>query len=425
MTAHNGDREYATVRDRDDPLADFRRRFAIPLTETGREKIYFCGNSLGLQPKTARSAVEVILRDWEERAVDAHFRGAEPWLTYHETVNAMMAEMAGAFPGEVVLMNALSVNLHLLLFSMYRPAGERCGIAVEAGPFPSDLYALYSHFALHGIDPAHGLITITPRPGESILRTEDVMTFLSREGERIAVLLLGGINFVSGQFFEIAPIVRAAHASGILVGLDLAHAVGNVPLHLHDWDVDFAVWCSYKYLNAGPGSPGGCFVHERFRDRTDLPRLAGWWGESAEQRFRMQREFLPAPGARGWQISNPSLLALAPLRASLELFREAGADRLRAKSLQLTAHLYDLLAHLDPVHVHCVTPADPEQRGAQLTYRVHQNGRAVFEGLLAAGVVCDWREPGAIRLAPVPLYNTFEEVQACAQVFEALLRTNA
>ncbi len=425
MTSGKDDREYATLRDRADPLAGFRGRFHIPLTEPGREKIYFCGNSLGLQPKTARSAVEGILRDWEERAVDAHFRGAEPWLTYHETANAMMAEMVGALPGEVVLMNALTVNLHLLLISLYRPAGDRSGIAVEAGPFPSDLHALQSHLTLHGVDPRQGLITITPRPGESILRTEDVISFLKQEGERVALLLLGGVNFISGQFFEIAPMVRAAHASGILVGLDLAHAVGNVPLHLHDWDVDFAVWCSYKYLNAGPGSPGGCFIHERFRDRPDIPRLAGWWGEPPDRRFRMQSEFFPAPGARGWQVSNPSLLALAPLRASLELFREAGPDRLHRKSRELTAYLYDLLSPLDPALVECVTPRDPGQRGAQLTYRVQRNGRAVFEGLLAAGVVCDWREPGVIRLAPVPLYNTFEEVHACARAFEAILRMNA
>lgn len=395
--------------DEADPLAPYRHRFHIPRHTDGREVIYLTGNSLGLQPKTTRDYVEAELDDWARMGVEGHFKARHPWMPYHETVTAPSARLVGAKPEEVVVMNSLTVNLHLMMVSFYRPTPARHRVLMEARAFPSDQYAVASQVRYHGYDPEEAILTATPRPGETTLRTEDIEALLEREGDTIALVLMGGVNYYTGQAFDMARITRAAHARGCLVGFDLAHAAGNLVLHLHDWGVDFAVWCSYKYLNAGPGSLAGCFVHERHA-AADLPRFAGWWGHDKGTRFQMPDTFVPIPGAEGWQLSNPPILPLASLRASLDLFDEVGMEALRRKSRLLTGYLAFLLAHDLSHDIACLTPDDPEQRGAQLSLRLRRHGKAVHDRLLADGVICDWREPDAIRVAPVPFYNTFSDV---------------
>lgn len=410
------DKGFADRLDKEDTLTNYRDRFFIPKHTDGKDVIYFCGNSLGLQPKSVRSFVEQELRDWETLGVEGHFRGRNPWLSYHELLTEQTARLVGAKPAEVVVMNTLTVNLHLMLVSFYRPTTMRHKIVVEARPFPSDRYAVESQIKFHGYDPLRSLVEMKPRVGEDSLRTEDIEDFLDAEGQEVALLLIGGVNYYSGQAFDMERITRAAHAKGCCVGFDLAHAAGNLVLRLYDWDVDFAVWCSYKYLNSGPGGIAGCFVHERHAQEFDLPRFAGWWGHNKQTRFKMGPTFDAIPGAEGWQLSNPPILSLAGLRASMEIFDEVGMEKLRAKSQQLTAYLEFLLDQHPAREFRIITPRDPKQRGCQLSILVHKQGRRVFDRLTEKGVVCDWREPDVIRVAPVPLYNSFADVWSFATI---------
>jgi kynureninase len=406
------DERCAAELDAADGLAGYRERFRIPLAVDGRSSVYFCGNSLGLQPARVETLVREELEDWSRLAVDGHFAGRRPWFRYQEQFREPVARLVGALPGEVVVMNGLTVNLHLMLVSFFRPQGKRRCILMEDNAFPSDTYAAQTQLAFHGLDPRDDLLVARARDGETAVRTEEFAELLDRHGERIAVVLLGGVNYYSGQLFDLLDITRMARDRGCVVGLDLAHAAGNVPLRLHDWGVDFAVWCNYKYLNAGPGAVAGCFVHERHAADTDLPRLGGWWGNDPETRFRMHLEerFRPVASADSWQLSNPPVLALAPLLASLEIFDEVGMDALREKSQRLTGYLAAWIDHVADPRVEIVTPCDPAARGCQLSLRVREQGRELFAALQAAGIVGDCREPDVVRVAPVPLYNSFHDV---------------
>ena len=413
---------FATASELDaaDPLAGFREEFHIPPGPDGQPCAYLCGNSLGLQPKAARAAVEQEFDAWERLGVEGHFHGTSPWMHYHETLAEASARVVGARPLEVVVMNSLTVNLHLLLVSFYQPTATRYKILMEGGAFPSDQYAIESQARLHGLDPAEVIVELVPRPGEHTLRTEDIEAKIRELGETLATVLIGGVNYYTGQAFDMAAITRAGHAVGALVGFDLAHAAGNLEMHLHDWDVDFACWCSYKYLNSGPGGTSGVFVHERFAHRPNLLRLAGWWGHDPSDRFQMKKGFRPMPGAAGWQLSNAQIFPMAIHRASLDLVdRAGGMAALRRKSEQLTGLLETQIRELGlpSTQLEIITPADPSQRGCQLSVLVHERGRELFDYLAARGVIADWREPNVIRLAPVPLYNSFEDVR---RVGEAL-----
>jgi len=412
------DEAFARSLDDADPLRHFRDEFLVPAGPEGQPVHYFAGNSLGLEPRRAREVVLRELEEWGKRAVDGHLEAETPWYTYHESVRGPLARLVGAREPEVVAMNGLTVNLHLLFVSFYRPTRERYKIVIENPVFPSDLYAVKTQIRHHGLDPDDALIQIGPRPGEHVVREEDLETALAREGGKVALLWIGGVNFLTGQRFDLGRLSRAAHEAGALAGFDLAHAAGNVPLHLHDEDVDFAVWCSYKYLNAGPGATAGAYLHERHAGNTALPRFGGWWGNDPATRFRMQLEpeFAPVPSADAWQLSNPPVLALAPLRASLQLFEEAGMEALRAKSEQLTGYLEYLLGAEGPERVHIRTPREPERRGCQLSLEIEGDARGVQHELAGRGIVCDFREPNVVRAAPVPLYNTFYDVWTLARV---------
>jgi kynureninase len=417
-TPFHPDEHYALTLDAADPLGRYRERFHIPPGSGGRPAAYLCGNSLGLQPKAARALVEQELDAWARLGVEGHFKPEAPWYSYHELFRESGARLVGAESGEVVMMNSLTVNLHLMMATFYRPTGQRTRILIDEPAFPSDLYAISSQIEHHRLDPAEHLLTVRPRPGEHLLREEDVEAALAQRGQEVALVLLNAVNFLTGQFLDVRRLTAAAHTHGCLCGWDLAHAAGNVVLHLHDWQVDFAVWCNYKYVNAGPGAVGGCFVHQRHGDNLSLPRLAGWWGNDPTTRFRMQleRQFVPRPGAEGWQVSNPPILSLAPLRASLELFDDASMPALRQRSERLTGYLEYLLDQLPPGPVELLTPRQPERRGCQLSLRVRERPRDLLRALEAAGVVCDFREPDVIRVAPVPLYNSFHDVWRFAQV---------
>jgi kynureninase len=431
--------EYAARMDVDDPLGRFRERFYTPRQPNGEDVIYFTGNSLGLQPKTAREYVDQELKDWEILAVEGHLHAKNPWLPYHEFLTEQMARVVGAKPIETVVMNSLTVNLHLLMVSFYRPTAERYKIVIEKGAFPSDQYAIKSQLQFHGLEPSRhgseppasagglrsGLVELAPRPGESILRTEDILETIEREGNSIGLVLLGGVNYYTGQAFDMKTITEAGHKVGAAVGFDLAHAAGNLELHLHDWNVDFAAWCSYKYLNAGPGAVGGAFIHERHANAFDLPRFAGWWGHDKETRFLMGSDFRPIPGAEGWQISNPPILQMAALRASLEIFDEAGMKALREKSKKLTGYLEFLLRDIQDDRISVITPSDPEHRGCQLSIRVKNSDKSLFAAISERGVFADWREPDAIRVAPVPFYNSFSDVYRFAEIFTNCLDISA
>ncbi|NIK07202.1 kynureninase [Xanthomonas arboricola] len=401
-------RAHAVALDAADPLRQLRDDFIFP-QHAGQDQTYFVGNSLGLQPRAARAMVAEVLDQWGALAVEGHFTGPTQWLTYHQLVRDGLARVVGALPGEVVAMNTLSVNLHLMMASFYRPTPERGAILIEAGAFPSDRHAVESQLRLHGLDPATQLIEVQADQPNGTLSMAAIADAIALHGPRLALVLWPGIQYRTGQAFDLGEIVRLARAQGAAVGFDLAHAVGNIALTLHDDGVDFAVWCHYKYLNAGPGAVGGCFVHERHAN-SDLPRMAGWWGHEQQTRFRMDPQFVPSPGAEGWQLSNPPVLALAPLRASLELFDQAGMAALRAKSEHLTGHLEQLIHARVPQVLQIVTPTEPAQRGCQLSLRVaggRAQGRSLFESLQSVGVLGDWREPDVIRIAPVPLYNRF------------------
>jgi kynureninase len=413
---------YARARDAADGLARFRAAFARPVSDAGVPLVYLCGHSLGLQPLAARQRINEELDDWAALGVRGHESARRAWIPYHEQMTAGLAALAGAKPGEVVAMNSLTVNLHLMLASFYRPVAGRSRILMEANAFPSDRHAVASQIGWHGLDPRAELLELAPADGSPHTTTEQIEYFLAHRGAQIALVLWPGTQYLSGQVFDLARIAAAAQKAGCAVGFDLAHSIGNVPLNLHDSGADFAVWCSYKYLNAGPGAIGGCFVHERHARAATRPRLAGWWGHDPRTRFAMGPDFDPAPGAEGWQISNPSILSAAPLLASLELFAQAGLTHLRAKSVALTGYL-DFL--LDPLPLDILTPLGSLSRGCQLSVRLRspaRQSRAVFEQLQVAGMVCDWREPDVIRAAPVPLYNSFEDVFRFATALEAALR---
>ncbi|CAE1135170.1 kynureninase [Xanthomonas euroxanthea] len=413
-------RAHAVALDAADPLRQLRDDFIFP-QHAGQDQTYFVGNSLGLQPRAARAMVAEVLDQWGALAVEGHFTGPTQWLTYHQLVRDGLARVVGALPGEVVAMNTLSVNLHLMMASFYRPTPERGAILIEAGAFPSDRHAVESQLRLHGLDPATQLIEVQADQPNGTLSMAAIADAIARHGPRLALVLWPGIQYRTGQAFDLGEIVRLARAQGAAVGFDLAHAVGNIALTLHDDGVDFAVWCHYKYLNAGPGAVGGCFVHERHAN-SDLPRMAGWWGHEQQTRFRMDPQFVPSPGAEGWQLSNPPVLALAPLRASLELFDQAGMAALRAKSEQLTEHLEQLIHARVPQVLQIVTPAEPAQRGCQLSLRVaggRAQGRSLFESLQSVGVLGDWREPDVIRIAPVPLYNRFCDLHQLVEHVES------
>jgi len=412
--------EFAAEMDAGDPLAHFRDRFWIPMTNSGEDCIYFCGHSLGLQPKTIQAFVEQELRDWKELGVEGHFHAKAPWMPYHRLLTRQTASVVGALPAEVVVMNSLTVNLHLMMASFYRPTPERHKILIEASAFPSDQYAVKSQILFHGFDPASSLLEVAPREGEFCLRNDDIEELIEREGKSIALILMGGVNYLTGQVFDMEAITKAGHRQGCVVAFDLAHAAGNIPLRLHDWGPDFAAWCSYKYLNGGPGCVAGCFVHERHARAFDLPRFCGWWGHDEKTRFQMGPDFHPMEGAEGWQLSNPPILTLAALRASMKIFDEAGMSNLRAKSESLTGYLEFLLDRIrvdqtKPAKFSVTTPRDPQRRGAQLSIRFLEPGRAVYERLTAQGVIGDWREPDTFRFAPVPLYNSYTDVYRFAQ----------
>jgi kynureninase len=420
----SAERAFAVQSDAIDPLSAYREGFFIPPRADGSDSIYLCGHSLGLQPRSVARVFNEELEHWAQLGVEGHFASSRPWLPYHEQLTASLARLVGALPIEVVAMNSLTVNLHLMLASFYRPRPGREAFVIEKRAFSSDQYAVESQIRHHGFDPKTALIEISPRTGEDVLRTDDICALIEREGARIATVMLPGVQYLTGQRFDLEAITRCARRQGCTVGFDLAHAIGNVPMRLHDWGVDFAVWCSYKYLNAGPGAIGGCFVHERHARSPDIPRFAGWWGHDKQSRFEMPATFHPIPGAEGWQLSNPSIFAAAPLLASLPLFDAAGMDALRAKSLQLTGYLEELLQIRLSDALSVITPKDPQARGCQLSLRLHRpaaEARAVFDSLSTQGVVCDWREPDIIRVAPVPLYNSFLDVWQFVAALELAL----
>jgi kynureninase len=412
--------DWAQAQDQADPLRGFREEFCLPPHGHG-EQVYLCGNSLGLQPRATRQALLDELDDWGRLAVEAHFHGRHPWMPYHSFVRDNLATLVGALPGEVVAMNSLSVNLHLMLVSFYRPTPQRNAILLEKRAFPSDQYALQSQVRYHGYDPATALIELDGDEPDGVISLDAIARAIDEHGDRIAVVLLPGVQYLTGQVFDLKAITELAHARGCIVGFDLAHAVGNVPVDLHDSGCDFAVWCHYKYVNSGPGAVAGCFVHERHA-RSERPRFAGWWGHDQATRFRMGPEFVPTPGADGWQLSNPPILALAPLRVSLEIFARAGIQRLREKSLALTAYLDAALRCEVPQLIDILTPGEPQRRGSQLSLRVkgpRDAGRALFERLSAQGIVGDWREPDVIRVAPTALYNRFEDAWKLVEALKA------
>ncbi len=416
------DEEFARHLDAQDPLRHFRERFHLPRRSDGSSCHYFCGHSLGLQPREVLALVKRELDDWASLGVEGHFQGSTPWYSYHEAFRESGSRLVGARPGEVVMMNSLTVNLHLMLATFLQPVGRRRKILIDSPTFPSDLFAVQSHLRLRGLDAACDLLIQTPRPGEQLIRMEDVEATLKEHGPEIAVVLWSGVNYSTGQLFDLERLTALARAQGCVVGLDLAHAAGNVILQLHDWQVDFAVWCSYKYLNSGPGAVAGCFIHEKHGQRLDLPRLAGWWGNDPATRFDMDHAgFVPRPGADGWQLSNPPILALTPLRASLALFDEAGMPALRAKSELLTGYLHFLLASNAGAGFRIVTPAEPRERGSQLSLLVHCGARRLLEALTAQGIQCDFRAPSIIRAAPVPLYNSFHDVWVLSQAVAAIM----
>jgi len=413
---------FARELDRDDPLRLFRNKFHLP-QKAGDTLIYFCGNSLGLQPKTVRSHIEQELLDWENLGVEGHFHGKNPWYYYHHFLKEVSEEIVGAKSGEVVLMNSLTANLHFMMASFYRPQGKRTKILIESSAFPSDQYAADSHAKWHGLNAETEVVELQPRDGESTLHTEDIVNKIHELGDTLALVMLGGVNYYTGQYFQLEKITAAAHAVGAVAGFDLAHAAGNVELKLHDWNVDFAVWCTYKYLNSGPGGTSGTFVHEKHANNTELPRLAGWWGNDEKTRFEMPRKFVPQSGAAGWQVSNAQVLPMAAHKASLGIFKEAGLKNLVAKSQKMTGYLNTLIEEInttakEPLNV--ITPSAFEERGCQFSILTGPNGKALYETLTNNNVIADWREPNVIRIAPVPLYNTFEELFK----FASLIREN-
>ena len=425
---------FAKALDIADEIAHFREEFHIPQHD-GKDVLYFTGNSLGLQPKNAKKLVLEELESWENLGVEGHFKGKRPWFNYHEYSKTMMSVLVGASINEVVVMNSLTTNLHLLMVSFYHPSKSRFKIITEAGAFPSDQYALESQVRFHGFNPDEAIIELTPRKGEDSLRTKDIVKEINKHKDALALVMMSGVQYFTGQLFNMKAITQAGHNAGAMVGFDLAHAVGNVPLSLHNWDVDFAVWCTYKYLNSGPGSLAGAFIHERYANDNELPRFAGWWGHNEEERFLMQKGFVPMAGADGWQLSNVNVLPAAAILASLEIFGKVDFNDLRKKSLNLTGYAEFLINQVidkTGVNARIITPANPDERGCQLSIALQDKGKQVFDYLTGQGIILDWRQPdlasstpAIIRLAPVPLYNTYSDVYEFAlKLEEALTSTH-
>ncbi|WP_186755761.1 kynureninase [Echinicola salinicaeni] len=422
MISYEYSLDFAKKMDADDPLKDFRSQFLFPKID-GQAAIYFCGNSLGLQPKTVEAYLQRELHAWADKAVDGHFDGDQPWFSVHTRAKKTLAKIVGAQEEEVVVMNSLTSNLHALMVSFYRPEGKRFKILTEAGAFPSDMYMLESQVKFHGYSPEDAIIEIAPRTGEHTLRTEDILATISDHADELALVMMAGLQYYTGQVFDMKRITEAGHGVGALVGFDLAHAAGNYPLALHDWEVDFAAWCSYKYLNSGPGNVAGIYVHKKYANNNDLNRFAGWWGHDEKERFMMEKGFKPMYGADGWQTSNGNVLGMAAHQASLDVFEQAGIDRLRTKSLLLTGYLEYLIQRINGESgiLEIITPQDPTARGSQLSLLIHKGGKAVFDEFYRNGIVGDWRNPNVIRLAPAPLYNSFEDVFRFAQILERSL----
>jgi kynureninase len=415
------DHSHALELDKGDSLSRFRESFYVPAHNDGTDSIYLCGNSLGLQPKETKAYINQELDDWAKLGVEGHFHAQNPWMPYHEILAATTAKIVGAKPHEVVIMNTLTTNLHLMMVSFYRPQGKRTKILIEADAFPSDRYAVASQIQFHGYDDKEHIVEWAPRAGEHTPRLEDLESILKEQGDEIALIMIGAVNYYTGQFFNLKKITALGHAAGVVVGYDCAHAAGNVDLQLHDSGADFAVWCTYKYMNSGPGSLGGCFVHERHAQNADLPRFTGWWGHNKDTRFKMRDDFEPMPGAEGWQLSNPPILSMAAIRASLDLFAQAGFQNLCAKSTQLTSYLEYLVGNLDGERITIITPSNPADRGCQLSLAVKNADKSLFKAITAKGVIADWREPDVIRIAPVPLYNSFEDCWRFVEVLKSEL----
>jgi kynureninase len=400
---------FAEKMEQQDPLAGFKSRFYFP-QHHGKEVIYFCGNSLGLQPKNALGAIETELATWRNLAVGGYFGGTHPWLTFHQTCIPALAKWVGAKDNEVTIMNALTVNLHLMMLSFYKPSGKRFKVMMEAGAFPSDQYAIETQVRHYGYEPEDAIIEISPRPGEKLLRKEDIIEAITDAGDALALSMFSGMNYYTGQLYDMKSITAAAHSVGAYAGFDLAHVVGNVPVLLHDWQVDFAVWCSYKYLNGGPGAVGGVFVHQTHATQSATPRLGGWWGNDEKTRFKMEKGFVPKPDASGWCMSTSQVFNTVCLKASLEVLEEATPQALRSKSKLLTGYLQFLLEQLENINFEIITPLHPEERGAQLSLFFREKGREIHDAMIANGIIVDYREPGVIRVAPAPAYCSFIDV---------------
>jgi len=416
--------EFALNKDRNDSIALYRDKFFMPKQGNGNEFIYFTGNSLGLQPKSVRKYIEQELKDWETMGVEGHFNAKNPWMFYHEFLTDKMARIVGGLPSEVVVMNTLTVNLHLMMVSFYTPTKVKNKILIEKNAFPSDQYAIKSQIEFHGFNPAECLVEIEAKEGETYIRTEDILQLIDKEGDSIALIMLGGVNYYTGQAFDMQAITEAGHKKSCRVGFDLAHGAGNLLLDLHNWNVDFAVWCTYKYLNSGPGGISGCFVHKKHADNSSLPRFAGWWGHNKARRFLMEDEYLPISGAEGWQLSNAPILPMASLLASLDIFDEVGMEKLNKKSSDLTSYLEYLLLEINDRRISIITPSDKNQRGCQLSIRVKDSGKSLFDKITEQGVIADWREPDVIRVAPVPLYNSYTDVFRFVEILSEILENN-
>ncbi|NNF34900.1 MAG: kynureninase [Saprospiraceae bacterium] len=416
--------EEAERLDREDQLSHFREQFHFPKGENGEDLIYLCGNSLGLQPKGAQDKVMKEMRDWKELGVKGHFTGTTPWTTFHELVNQPMADIVGAKPEEVVVMNTLTVNLHLMMVSFYRPTENRYKILMEKEAFPSDKYAVQSQLKFHGYGIDDGIIEIEARDGEKSIRLEDLLDIVDKRGDEIALIILGNPNYFTGEVFDMKAITEAGHKKGCMVGFDCAHGAGNIILNLHNTGADFAVWCTYKYMNSGPGSLGGVFVHERHLKDNDIPKLAGWWGQDKARRFLMEDEFHPSPTVESWQMSNAPILSFAPMIASVELFSEAGMHKLRSKAIQLTSYLEFLINSLNQPAISIITPEDPQKRGCQLSIRIKDGDKKIYHKIRESGVILDWREPNIIRAAPTPLYNSYRDVYEFIKRLNGILEYN-
>ena len=411
---------FAQQLDAQDSLKQYQNEFSFPQVN-GKKVIYFTGNSLGLQPKRAKTYVDEVMNDWATLAVEGHFYAEKPWWDYHERFANPLSKLVGALPSEVTVMNTLTVNLHLLMVSFYRPTSKRFKIICEEKAFPSDQYLFQSQVRFHGFEPEDAIVEVKRREGEHNIRLEDVLAKINEVGDELALVLIGGVNYYTGQVFDMKTITEAGHKAGAYVGWDLAHAAGNIELQLHDWKVDFAAWCSYKYMNSGPGNASGCFIHEKHHTNSELPRFAGWWGHNKERRFKMEPNFDPVQGADGWQISNLPILSLAPYLASVELFAEIGMEALIAKRNTITSYLEFVLHEIDREvkgNFEIITPSKPTERGCQLSVFLHGEGRSLFDYLMKNGVIVDWREPNVIRLAPVPLYTSFEDIYHFGQILK-------